>query len=87
MRVVSGCAFDCMAEIPVWVQEKEKGVKGKELEHSVRARNEMTKRLNKRRTAESSLHTIALQMNSRALTKAHDAGMAPGLKHQLPPSS
>ena len=52
-------------------------MKGKELEHSVRARNEMTKRLNRRRTAESSLHSIALQMNGRALSKLHDAGMPP----------
>ena len=60
-------------------QEKEKGVKGKELEHSVRARNEFTKRLNKRRTAESSLHNIAMQMNGRALSKLHDAGKDSGL--------
>ena len=59
------------------MQDKDKGVKGKELEHSVRARNEMTKRLNRRRTAESSLHSIALQMNGRALTRMHDAGMNP----------
>ena len=58
-------------------------MKGKELEHSVRARNEMTKRLNKRRTAESSLHNIALQMNGRALTKLHDAGMNPSPHHKL----
>lgn len=71
----------------LWVQEKEKGVKGKELEHSVRARNEMTKRLNKRRTAESSLHSIALQMNGRALSRLHDAGMEPCSKHEsLTPS-
>ncbi|CAL5227092.1 g9998 [Coccomyxa viridis] len=57
------------------LKEKEKGVKGKELEHSVRARNEFTKRLNKRRNAESSLHSIALQMNGRALSKLHDAGV------------
>ena len=43
----------------------------------MRARNEMTKRLNRRRTADSSLHSIALQMNGRALTKLHDAGRRP----------
>ena len=40
----------------------------------MRARNEMTKRLNKRRTTEGTLHSIALQMNGRALSKLHDAG-------------
>lgn len=58
-------------------QAQDNGGKGKELEHSVRARNEMTKRLNRRRTADSSLHSIALQMNGRALTKLHDAGRHP----------
>lgn len=60
-------------------QAQDNGGKGKELEHSVRARNEMSKRLSRRKTAESSLHSIALQMNGRALTKLHDAG-----RHTVP---
>ena len=41
----------------------------------MRARNEMTKRLTTQRDRKlGSLHAIALQLNSRALTKRHDAG-------------
>lgn len=64
-----------IARYDLMSQEKDNGGKGRELEHSVRARNEMTKRLNKRRATENSLHSIALQMNGRALTRMHDAGL------------
>ena len=48
-----------------------------DLEKSVRARNEMTKRLQKRRQTElGSLHSIAIQLNGRALAKKHDQGAA-----------
>lgn len=48
-----------------------------DLEQSVRARNEMTKRLQRRRQTElGSLHNIAIRLNSRALAKKHDQGAA-----------
>ncbi len=46
-----------------------------DLEQSVRARNEMTKRLQRRRNTElGSLHNIAIRLNGRALAKKHDQG-------------
>lgn len=51
--------------------------KAVDLEKSVRARNEMTKRLQKRHQTElGSLHSIAIQLNGRALAKKHDQGAA-----------
>lgn len=48
---------------------------GANLEESVRARNNMTKRLQKRRQTElGSLHQIAIALNGRALAKKHDQG-------------
>ncbi|CAL8466722.1 g6258 [Coccomyxa elongata] len=49
--------------------------KAVDLEKSVRARNEITKRLQKRHQTElGSLHSIAIQLNGRALAKKHDQG-------------
>jgi hypothetical protein len=48
---------------------------GLELEHSVRARNEMTRILQRRqRTDMTSLHSIAVRLNGRALARKHDQG-------------
>ena len=63
----------------------EPGLAGHELEHSVRARNEMSRRLAKRRDRDmGSLHSFALQLNGRALARRHDAG-APGPSMQAEP--